>query len=153
MLCSCERALGDIPSLHLVTFGAFLFSHHLLFSSIAKNRLSSKRVSRLYSISFFMFSMRRVCIVLGMSVPEVLSPCSSPVLPAPPLSLLRTPLHPHRRRSCIPETAISLFYATYLRRARPCRCSSRGLPGRLRRRRACAVDAVVWSRQMCCVDG
>jgi len=59
--------------------------------------------------------MRRVCISFGMSVPEVLSPCSSLALPAPPTFPSTTYLHralpafpwlarlaatAHRRRSC-----------------------------------------------------
>ncbi|KAF2689731.1 hypothetical protein K458DRAFT_131708 [Lentithecium fluviatile CBS 122367] len=59
--------------------------------------------------------MRRVCISFGMSVPEVLSPCSSLALPAPLIFPSATYLHralaafpwlarlaatPHRRCSC-----------------------------------------------------
>lgn len=65
-------------------------------------------------ISFF--TMRRVCISFGMSVPEVLFPCSSLVLPAPPTFPSTTYLH--RALSAFPWLA--RLAATAHRR---CSCS------------------------------
>jgi len=110
VLCSCERALDDIPSLHLVMlerFYTFPFISHLE-PSLARFAQSFR--------SLYLLSWHEARVyLLSMSVPEVLSPCSSLALPAPPIFPSTTYLHravpafpwlarsaatAHRRRSC-----------------------------------------------------
>jgi hypothetical protein len=88
VLCSRERALDDIPSLHLVMLERFCTFHYFpsQISSLARFPQSFRSLH-------ILFRHEARVYLLGMSVPEVLSPCSSLALPAPPIFPSATYLH------------------------------------------------------------